>query len=546
MSRLNLTLLNRLPFTATRVLDVGCGSGGLAFAYRRRNPGAFYMGLEAVPQLADQAKKFCNLVYQSSLEDVALLPDLQIKGPFDLLILRVSAGDIDQLPSRLSACRPCLGPAAICVLEASDLTAYALQVGALPRDASPADPSSLQRMLHWLNNQLRAAGWRVMDAQSFRRDRNPSEHGAPPEGGMTQDWVLRLTPVTQPSTDVLHVAALGLKRVAGVTEARVDYPLSALRAEPATRVIWDAGRLAIPQDMVPGILMLHRYPLPNDDVLTTAIERYIEKGWLVVLDFDDDPRFWPDNVKNNFVGFRRVHAVSVSTPALATLIGEWNPQVKLLPNAVFELPWLDKPSAMPVTERPLRIFYGALNREQDMQEIAASLFSALKRHAGKLELEVIHDQQFFDSLPDGIQARFHPILPVNDYHRILMSCDIALLPLRDTAFNRCKSDLKFIECCAHGVVPVCSSVVYADQEAHRAIGVFPKGPGSWGQAIEDLLNDPDDIIRRRDAGRTYIFSRRMHAQSVLDREVWFRSLLGQRTQLEAARRERMSAFALHS
>jgi SAM-dependent methyltransferase len=546
MNRLNLTLLNRLPFTATRVLDVGCGNGGLAFAYRRRNPNAFYAAVEIDPALAAQAKKFCSQVYQARLEDDVQLRDLQTKGPFDLLILRTAAASIDQLSTRLALLRPILSPSATCVLEASDLTGYALQVGALPRDASPADPASLQRMLQWLNGQLRAAGWRVMDAQAFRAGHNPIQHGAPPEGGLTQDWVLRLTPVTQPSTDVLHVAALGLKRVAGVTEARVDYPLSALRAEPATRVIWDAGRLAIPQDMVPGILMLHRYPLPNDDVLTTAIERYIEKGWLVVLDFDDDPRFWPDNVKNNFVGFRRVHAVSVSTPALAALIGEWNPQVKLLPNAVFEVPWLDKPPAMPVTERPLRIFYGALNREEDMQEIAASLLSALKRHAGKLELEVIHDKRFFDSLPDGIQARFHSILPVNDYHRILMSCDVALLPLRDTAFNRCKSDLKFIECCAHGVVPVCSSVVYANQAAHRAIGVFPEGPRSWGEAIEDLLNDPDDIIRRRDAGRTYIFSQRMHAQSVRDREVWFRSLLGQRTQLEDARRERMNAFALQS
>jgi hypothetical protein len=289
--------------------------------------------------------------------------------------------------------------------------------------------------------------------------------------------------------------------------------------------------------------MLHRYPLSNDDTLTTAIERYIEKGWVIVLDFDDDPRFWPDNVKNNFVGFRRVHAVSVSTPALAALIGEWNPQVKLLPNAVFEAPWLDKPQGMPVTERPLRIFYGALNREEDMQEISASLLSALQRHADKLELEVIQDKQFFDSLPAGIRARFHPILPVSDYHQILMSCDIALLPLRDTAFNRCKSDLKFIECCAHGVVPICSSVVYADQAAHREIGVFPKGPRSWGKAIEGLINAPEEIIRRRDAGRAYIFSQRMHTQQVDDREMWFRSLLEKRDQLEIARRERMSAFA---
>jgi hypothetical protein len=450
---------------------------------------------------------------------------------------------MDQLPSRLLSLRSCLSPSVICVLEASGLMGHALQFDAIPRDGTPNDPTLLQRMLQWLNAHLSAAGWRVMDAQAFRVGRNPKENVAPPDTDMAQEWVIRLAPLVQPSKYVLHVAAMGLKRVAGVTEARVDYPLSALRAEPSTRVIWDAGRLAIPQDMVPGILMLHRYPLPNEDALTTTIERYIDKGWVIVLDFDDDPRFWPDNVKKNFVGFRRVHAVSVSTPALAALIGEWNPQVKLLPNAVFEAPWLDKPQGMPVTERPLRIFYGALNREEDMQEISASLLSALQRHADKLELEVIHDKQFFDSLPAGIRARFHPMLPVSNYHQILMSCDVALLPLRDTAFNRCKSDLKFIECCAHGVVPVCSSVVYGDLDVHREIGIFPKTARSWGKAIEGLMNAPEEIIRRRDAGRAYVFSRRMHAQQVDDREMWFRSLLEQRDQLETARHERMSAFA---
>jgi hypothetical protein len=532
---LNINLLNRLPFTSSRVLDIDCGDGANAFAYRRRNPGAFYAGLETNVMLANQARKFCSVVYEVDPEHPSIAQVLEQNSPFDLVIIRLSSAGLEGVFVRLAKLRPFLSTSALAVLEASNLARYTPEIDGL-NDALAALPSTVQ----WLNARLNQIGWRVIDAKASRKSEDASQaRNNRSDNSFANDWVFRLQRLTEPVREILNVAAIGLKRTAGVTEARVDYPLSALRAEPYTRVIWEAGQLAIPNDMKPGILMLHRYQLSRDDALSKKVEGYIEKGWVVVLDFDDDPRFWPDNVKNEFFGFRQVHAVSVSTPKLEQLISKWNPNVRLLPNAVFEAPWLaDKPTRAS-NDRPIRIFYGALNREEDIRQISSSLLTTLKRYGERIEIEVVHDKSFFDSLPDGLAAKFHSLLPVNDYHQLLMSCDIALLPLRDTEFNRCKSDLKFIESCAYGVVPVCSDIVYGDRDTHRPIGIFPNAAENWGPAVEILLNDHDDLNLRRNAGRAYVLRERMHAHLVREREAWYRELLDHRTTIESQRRDRL-------
>ena len=108
---------------------------------------------------------------------------------------------------------------------------------------------------------------------------------------------------------------------------------------------------------------------------------------------------------------------------------------------------------------------------------------------------------------------------------------------------RCKSDLKFIESCAYGLIPICSTVVYDERKAHRQIGIFPKGPDSWGQAIELLLNDNDQLNLRRHAGRAYVLRERMHAHLVREREDWYRNLLNQRAEIESQRRDRLLSLS---
>ena len=58
--QLNQDLLARMPADSRRVLDVGCGSGALAGAYRSRNPAADYTGVEVAAEPARRALRHCR------------------------------------------------------------------------------------------------------------------------------------------------------------------------------------------------------------------------------------------------------------------------------------------------------------------------------------------------------------------------------------------------------------------------------------------------------------------------------------------------------
>ena len=55
--RVNLDLLRLIPPDARVVLEVGCGAGALAEAYRRINPSVRYLGIEKVAMKAQAAAR---------------------------------------------------------------------------------------------------------------------------------------------------------------------------------------------------------------------------------------------------------------------------------------------------------------------------------------------------------------------------------------------------------------------------------------------------------------------------------------------------------
>ncbi len=54
-SRINPDLFARIPLTAKRILEVGCGTGAVAQAYLARNPTATYYGVELFEEAGRKA-----------------------------------------------------------------------------------------------------------------------------------------------------------------------------------------------------------------------------------------------------------------------------------------------------------------------------------------------------------------------------------------------------------------------------------------------------------------------------------------------------------
>jgi SAM-dependent methyltransferase len=66
----NPTLLQFLPVDARRVVEVGCSSGALAREYKKINPACIYTGVEIVPEYAELARRYCDSVVVTDIEDV--------------------------------------------------------------------------------------------------------------------------------------------------------------------------------------------------------------------------------------------------------------------------------------------------------------------------------------------------------------------------------------------------------------------------------------------------------------------------------------------
>jgi len=249
----------------------------------------------------------------------------------------------------------------------------------------------------------------------------------------------------------------------------------------------------------------------------------IKRNYLTVAEIDDDPLRWREyHEKNDFFAFRACHAVQTSTEPLAHYLRQFNPHVAVFPNQLAYLP----PPRHYDDRRPITIFFGALNREQDWQVIMPVLNGILAKWGSKVVVGVIHDRQFFDALQTP-HKKFIPFCQYGAYQQMLHSADIALLPLEPTRFNSMKSDLKFLECAAHGVVALASPTVYDATIVDGVTGLIYQSKEDFGQYLQHLLADSQ--WRHSLAGTAYDWVRihRLLGDHYRSRIEWYNSLLAQ-------------------
>lgn len=554
---INPDLLARVPLDARHILEVGCGNGNFARAVLSRQPQTTYTGVELFAQAAQEAAAVCKNVVVGDVEQPTTLAALdQARGAqdFDALVL----GDVlEHLrdPWRVMAqLRERTVPGGTAVVCVPNVAHWSLLQQQLSGRWDYADQGLLDRThvrfftLETLMELFQQAGWTVVDAaprvlwpdktQAALKAFLPLAQALGRDPKLMQrdlsafQWVVRA--VNGPAPAPLHITAMSMKKTAGVSEARIDYPLSALATRPGVRAVWREGGMALSSKAQPGVFVLHRQFLNHAD-LQQRVDELARRGWVVVSDMDDDPRHWREFVESDFYAYRGVHAVSVSTEPLAALVRQWNPHVRVFANAMFTLP--ERPERP--AERPLRVFFGALNRGSDWAQVQEGVLAALTELGPQVQLVVVHDRAVFEALPAELNKEFHPTLSHSRYMQVLAGCDVALLPLNDTPFNRMKSDLKLVECCAAGVVPVCSPVVYGDVAAHAEVAVLARTPQEWQQALLELCRRPQELARRRALGLAYVKNQRMHSQQVTEREMWYRQLLAQQPVLEAQRQARV-------
>jgi len=248
-----------------------------------------------------------------------------------------------------------------------------------------------------------------------------------------------------------------------------------------------------------------------DDAMARSLDALRARRVRLVADFDDllfdgspgafpsvlQGRSSPGHVAARIGIYRRglagFDAYTAATPSLAehlrALVPSTRP-VTVVPNGLSHA-WVRAGRAAAHRyregdERVIRYFAGSPTHDADLASIAPALSRFLARHPDiRVELA-----GHFDRVPDAlsqtrvtrIPARPYMVLPM-----LLAPTFVSLAPLLDTAFSRCKSDVKFLESAAFGVPTIASdTVVYRHHDGDGLVGCTTES--AWFEALESICD----------------------------------------------------------
>ena len=126
----------------------------------------------------------------------------------------------------------------------------------------------------------------------------------------------------------------------------------------------------------------------------------------------------------------------------------------------------------------------------------------------RLRFSIVHDQALFDALVTPHKT-FTPTCDHQTYFDLLGAAEISFMPLLDNAFNRAKSDLKFVEAGACRLVSLASRVVYEKTVDDGQTGVLFDSFEALYMSLTELLTDPGRARTIADNAREHVARERM-------------------------------------
>jgi SAM-dependent methyltransferase len=542
-------LLSRIPLPARTILDVGCGSGALAAAYRAMNPRARLLGIEADPIAAAQAAAHLDQVATVHPEHDTL--PFEVPDGIDCIIYN---GILEQLRDpwalirRHAAALSADGIMLICVRNLDYWRVAERLLRGRRQDDENQDSTPMRGFdLDSIRDNLARLGLTLCDVMPREPDGGAAARFAASIalalealGVEPREYATRAGPshlilrVRKEPGQRMILAANMLDPIGGVSHVRVVYPIQAMATDPMVEAkVTDQVQVARPGDSEPRIFVLHR-PVVAGEQGRTVLRHLTEAGFLIVTEFDDLPEHFPMMRHGGALGFYGVHAMQTTTATMAEALRAYHSEIAVFPNAMGSLaPIRNFPDPQALT-----MFFGALNRERDWLPFMPVINAVAAMAGDRLRFQVVHDQTFFEALETPHKA-FTRTCDHETYLRLLSGCEISFMPLADTRFNRAKSDLKFIEAGSCRVAALASSVVYGDSIEDGRTGLLFRDPAEFNARLLRLLAMPELAREIGDAARRYVADERMLAYQVAPRIAWYRSLWARREVLGEARRQRM-------
>jgi len=296
-----------------------------------------------------------------------------------------------------------------------------------------------------------------------------------------------------------------------------------------------------PQRMIQGamhadIVVFHR---PIQKEMYEAALLLKKAGKKIVMDNDDTYRansgvpvqmFGKDREKlDNAVGFineqlkkfaELADMITVTTEFLKKEYDQWNKNVVVLPNCVDPFDW-DEPVKNDTGKIRLLVT-GSVASNKDYENIIPLLEKLKDRQDVQLILQALPadkpelketrevykpEIEFWNKY----NVEWYPFMPLNEYLEFLpkLKVDIMLIPRHDNYFNRCKSNLKFLEAsmCKMATVaqafPDGNSPYEVDQE-DRDYMLLATTPQDWIDKVTQLLDNPEQVDILKEKAHGYV------------------------------------------
>ncbi len=544
----NPELLEKIPLSARTILDVGCAQGALGANYLRRNPNCRVLGIELDEEAADHARQRITDVFCGDVEKYPM--PFSVPEGIDCIVYGDVLEHLVDPWAVLAEHAKYLSPQGTVLICMPNVEHWSFVARLLTGAFDYEEQGLLDRThLRWFTPRM--MGKALTDAGLQLSDIAPrpvaTEQGekfvtalAPGLKGIgvdPQEYMSRSGPLQfiwrarKSAPPRMELSATMLTPQGGVSDVRVVEPVRALLTDSAFfgQIQPEANLRPALQD-TPRIAVLHR-PLLLGESGLARIRALLEKGYVVVSEFDDHPMFMKERGVNleELLTFRAVHAIQTSTPALGHALATENPEVAVFQNGIFELP---QPRNFRDPEH-LTLFFGALNRGPDWAPLMPALNEVARAVGERLKFSVLFDQAFYDAL-ETPHKHFAPMADYANYMQMLGEADISFMPLGDTEFNHAKSDLKFIEASAARVATLASNVVYENSVQDGKTGLLFRNPLELRAGLLRLLAYPEATLKMANAARRYVATERMLAYQVEARTGWYRSLWDRREALNAA------------
>lgn len=215
--------------------------------------------------------------------------------------------------------------------------------------------------------------------------------------------------------------------------------------------------------------------------------------------------------------------IVVTTPLLQERIKPLNSRCVIVPNALDERLLIGeqpRPVETPFGLRRTVIGYmGTYSHEADWRLILPAWRQVYEQHREAVEFQVIGISERAQALAQqaGVPVRIiHPRIEEVEYPLFMLwftghiRWDIAVAPLSDTPFTRCKSDLKFLDYSALGATTIASRVpVYENSVRHGETGWLAENSvEDWADGLLHLVDDIDLRIALAKQAQSYLWQER--------------------------------------